>query len=49
MGCIGCTSCDCCVDCLGIKNGRFLRFMAYGIQLSPQEYNQLKITLQSSL
>jgi uncharacterized membrane protein len=37
------------VDCIGIKNGKFLRFMAWNIQLSPQEFNQIKTLLQSTL
>ena len=36
-----CSGCSGCSDCIGIAFGRSLRYVAFGVQLSPDEYRQL--------
>ena len=38
--CTGCTRCNDCADCTGIKNGRGLRYVAFGVQLTAQQWQQ---------
>ena len=40
-GCKGCTDCTDCTDCTGIIGGRSLQFVAYGAQLTREEYDAL--------
>ena len=41
-GCTSCTGCKDCTDCTGITGGRKLQYVAYGIQLTKEEYESLK-------
>lgn len=41
VGCVDCMSCVGCKDCVGIYNGRNLKYVAYGIQLTKEEFESL--------
>ncbi len=38
INCVKCTACFDCRFCAGITNGQGLRYVAFGVQLSPAEY-----------
>ena len=40
-GCTDCTHCTHCADCTGIIGGRSLQYVAYGVQLTSEEYAAL--------
>lgn len=37
-----CTRCTDCADCIGIEGGQGLRYVAWGVQLTREEYEALK-------
>ena len=39
--CTDCTRCTDCTYCTGIIGGRFLKYVAYGVQLTREEYAAL--------
>jgi hypothetical protein len=39
--CADCVDCADCVRCVGIANGRDLRHVAYGVQLTAEQWDQL--------
>lgn len=43
--CTGCTRCTDCTDCIKIKNGKNLKWVVCGIQLTKEEYLQVKKNL----
>ena len=43
--CTDCTRCTDCWDCAGIENGRGLRYVAFGVQLTAQQWQQLQSNL----
>jgi len=40
-GCQSCINCWGCRDCIGIKDGKGLVYVAYGIQLTKEQYKTL--------
>lgn len=40
INCINCTICTNCTNCIGIKNGYGFQYVAYGVQLTKEEYEE---------
>jgi hypothetical protein len=40
-GCANCTGCADCADCRSISCGKGLRYVAWGVQLTAEQYAQL--------
>jgi hypothetical protein len=38
--CKECTYCTKCVECIGIKKGKNLQYVVYGVQLSKEEFEE---------
>ena len=41
MGCTKCTDCWSCTKCIGIVGGNGLRYVAWGVQLTAEQWGQL--------
>jgi hypothetical protein len=41
--CTDCTDCTYCRNCIGIINGKDLRYVAYGVQLTEEEWKRLSL------